>query len=556
MKYIEKERRNMKEIRRNVFINSKLKRLSLSFVLALCLLAGCFYAGAQKSQGKLQQEIQKIKDRGEPTTIEELIPREIPDKENGALVYRKAFKLKKDLEKKYKEEWKYMPYEGAKEWEEISEEEKGKITALLFKNSEFLRFYQLLEKASNMKCRFSKRKDYQKSTGISGKSGHFIGMLLPQLAGMRSCARMLAAKAKIQSEIGQIDDALNTSLTSLKVAKSLSNEPILISQLVRIALDSLAIDNIRKTLEKGVPLSIEIYQNLIREIEKERKDKMIYSSLIEDRILGRQNYAQRRKRGETFFEFTEEDRKKIEKAYFHLKDHKKFKEEMEKKMEANIRKYKKRIKDAYLKSGCKSADEFLNQQEFFYLKTMANAISLTKQPYWKVRDELKKLNEEIKNAPVSFDEPIFYKIYTQEARIDARLGAVEIVLALKIYKDRKGHYPSSLVKLTPRIINKLPKDPFTGKNYVYRREGDGFIVYSLGDNAKDDGGISGLEKRWQGDFDIVWREVNAKSKTLQGKIGETTISKKKFPEEVKDTKRAIVAKEAWESQEKERRDIF
>ena len=31
------------------------------------------------------------------------------------------------------------------------------------------------------------------------------------------------------------------------------------------------------------------------------------------------------------------------------------------------------------------------------------------------------------------------------------------------------------------------------------------LIYSLADNMKDDDGISMREKKFQGDFDIVWR---------------------------------------------------
>ena len=38
------------------------------------------------------------------------------------------------------------------------------------------------------------------------------------------------------------------------------------------------------------------------------------------------------------------------------------------------------------------------------------------------------------------------------------------------------------------VLDELPKDPFSGKDYVYRREGKGFVVYSVSGNGTDDGG--------------------------------------------------------------------
>jgi len=60
----------------------------------------------------------------------------------------------------------------------------------------------------------------------------------------------------------------------------------------------------------------------------------------------------------------------------------------------------------------------------------------------------------------------------------------------KGHQQKHGNYPDTLSPLTPEIITELPTDPFTGKNYIYRREGKGFIVYSVGSNERDDKGVS------------------------------------------------------------------
>ena len=83
-----------------------------------------------------------------------------------------------------------------------------------------------------------------------------------------------------------------------------------------------------------------------------------------------------------------------------------------------------------------------------------------------------------------------------------------LVLALKAYNRDTGAYPASLKELQPTLGWTIPDDPFSGKPYVYRRQGDGFILYSLGTNEIDDGGMSEYEPqtgRWRGETsDIVW----------------------------------------------------
>jgi hypothetical protein len=80
----------------------------------------------------------------------------------------------------------------------------------------------------------------------------------------------------------------------------------------------------------------------------------------------------------------------------------------------------------------------------------------------------------------SYDPPIArYKIF-----VDLRRQA----LALKIFKAEHGAYPEKLEEIIPGIMSKLPTDYFSGKNFVYRKNGEGFILYSIGKNKKDDGG--------------------------------------------------------------------
>ena len=60
---------------------------------------------------------------------------------------------------------------------------------------------------------------------------------------------------------------------------------------------------------------------------------------------------------------------------------------------------------------------------------------------------------------------------------------------MSVYRMKHGAYPEKLDALVPDFIDKLPVDPFSGKDYIYRRDGKGFIVYSIGANGADDGGM-------------------------------------------------------------------
>ena len=75
---------------------------------------------------------------------------------------------------------------------------------------------------------------------------------------------------------------------------------------------------------------------------------------------------------------------------------------------------------------------------------------------------------------------------------DERLMQAEVLhagAALALHEAETGRFPATLGELTPKYLKVIPPDRFSGKGLVYRREGKGCVVYSVGMNLKDDGGI-------------------------------------------------------------------
>jgi hypothetical protein len=64
-----------------------------------------------------------------------------------------------------------------------------------------------------------------------------------------------------------------------------------------------------------------------------------------------------------------------------------------------------------------------------------------------------------------------------------------------MHQRESGRYPKTLDALTPKYLEKVPQDLFTGKPLVYRPDakGSGYLLYSFGPNGQDDQG------RWYDD---------------------------------------------------------
>jgi hypothetical protein len=72
-------------------------------------------------------------------------------------------------------------------------------------------------------------------------------------------------------------------------------------------------------------------------------------------------------------------------------------------------------------------------------------------------------------------------------------------IALKRYQLRHGNYPTDLSMLVPEFLSTVPRDPVDGKLLRYRLNPDGtFLLYSVGEDGKDDGGDASLPKSING----------------------------------------------------------
>ncbi len=66
---------------------------------------------------------------------------------------------------------------------------------------------------------------------------------------------------------------------------------------------------------------------------------------------------------------------------------------------------------------------------------------------------------------------------------------LETRLALQAFRAETGAYPERLSALAPRYLARVPDDPFADrKPLAYRRTGTAYVLYSIGPDAKDDGG--------------------------------------------------------------------
>jgi hypothetical protein len=81
------------------------------------------------------------------------------------------------------------------------------------------------------------------------------------------------------------------------------------------------------------------------------------------------------------------------------------------------------------------------------------------------------------------------------AAVQTDIDLVTVGCALERYRLADGTYPDKLEALVPRFITTLPHDIINGQPLKYRRTANGkFVLYSVGWNEKDDGGVIATNK--------------------------------------------------------------
>jgi hypothetical protein len=91
----------------------------------------------------------------------------------------------------------------------------------------------------------------------------------------------------------------------------------------------------------------------------------------------------------------------------------------------------------------------------------------------------------------------------KKSQSDTQLQATRVILALRAYQLTHGNLPSNLNALVPEFLDAVPADDFDGQPLRYAP--DRKIVYSVGQNLKDDGGDDSRSGPSNRPLDLVYK---------------------------------------------------
>jgi len=427
---------------------------------ALSLAYFRYLAPALRADSDVRQAIKRIAASGAPVKVTQLAKPRVADAENAALVYEKAFAATRFTEKDRR-----FAADVASGKSSLSDPSVARrAEAILTNNAESI---QLIRRAAAMpRCDFEV--DWSKGFEVA----------FPHLAKLRNCSNLLALESMMLARRGRVDRAIETCRENLHLTKA-ADEPVVIGVFVQYAIVAITCRSLNAVLREAQP-SVSVCRLSAGDMARTDLMTPFITALKGERAAGISLFEQVRTSPDPANEIRE----------LTGEPH-------------------KRAPDSGSAGGGSIVRWWFASDELTYLELMDRAIEEAPLPYRKVVNVHPSVEESVEHLP-SYPPHILTMIlmsafgHPQKARDGAiaRRDLAEVALLLKAYRAEHGGYPQSLQQLGGINDHPLPTDPFSGKPFVYRREGAGFLIYSWGSNLKDDGGKVG---KTQDEGDIVMR---------------------------------------------------
>jgi hypothetical protein len=313
---------------------------------------------------------------------------------------------------------------------------------------------------------------------------------LPHLAPLKSCAQVLQLRSVAELQAGQPDKALDDVRLALELADKVRTEPLLISHLVRIAMVQLMLQPVWEGLAQH---------------------KWSDAQLVAlDEELGKLDFPAAYRlgmRGELAGQSDEMDL---------LRRHPERVEELEglrdffgKKTEVSL---PSRLVARLVPAGWYYQNQYRSARLLEeYCIPVADASRGTFSPAVARRGEAALAAESASpfNLFARLIGPGLGQAATKLAYGQASVDLARTAVALERCRLARGAFPEALDALSPQFIAKVPHDVIGGQPLKYRRTPEGaFLLYSVGWNEKDDGGVAAFDKEGAVDLqsgDWIWR---------------------------------------------------
>ncbi len=295
--------------------------------------------------------------------------------------------------------------------------------------------------------------------------------LLPTIQSSREAVTLLRFYVFDRAEAGDIDGAVRSCHAAFHAGCSIGDEPCLIAQLTRIACQAAAINLLERALAQGEP-SGAVLTALQARIEATEPEPLLLYGLRGERAGANQLLENLRNgtvpvKGIATLMQTDST------------------------LEAMLR-----------------VPGFITIQQTGYLHFMNEMVAIAKLPPEMWAGPLAQLHAKLNELPILARLLVGAHSKAAEGfqRNHALLRCAIVAIAAERYRRQNGHWPATpddLVKAG--LLKSVPTDPYTaGQSIKFGRPADGLMIYTTGEDGKDDGGKLNPDARKAG-FDFGFR---------------------------------------------------
>jgi hypothetical protein len=271
----------------------------------------------------------------------------------------------------------------------------------------------------------------------------------------RPVAYLLEYEATAQAEAGRPGEALATGRGVLVAARSIGDEPLVMSLLIRQAIRAVAVRSLERTLAQGTPPEAEL-QAVQALFEDEAAQPLLLNVLRGERAATQRTI--------------EAARQALPGLGTALRsgDTNALRQRLDFRKQRRMRRWQT---DALRReTACVEAAKLPLEEHGRAFAPLQPALPLD--------------DDDIVGSLTMAS----VKIAESYRRSQAVLRVVVVALALERYRLAEQHWPDQLRELTPAYLPDVPLDPYDGRELRYKKLSDGVLVYSIGPDEQDNGG--------------------------------------------------------------------
>jgi hypothetical protein len=288
----------------------------------------------------------------------------------------------------------------------------------------------------------------------------------PRFSAARDLAELSTLRTELWAYQGKGDKAVESAITALRMRRIFEPRPILIAYLMRLAITSLPVSEVPLILRYGNPSAqgLEPFSRAVIEMEESYSMTRVYM-------------------GERAYELAFWREFRPASPYVSLLCGT-FSHEEDSRLIQSV---------PYRWWGW-WIEPLARTWLVSLLRTHSRMIEAASKPWAEMPDAMKKVAEESKSPflytnivgtnPAASGEDTSLLV----ASTLARTRCAYVAVMIERYERAKHKLPDGLADVEAQFGVKMPSDPFTGNSLIYRKKDRGYVVYSVGQDKKDDGG--------------------------------------------------------------------